>query len=70
MREITHFGSGGIKSQFKKADKSGARYALIIGDEEIANGMVSIKDLRVDEAQLMLNENELIDLLRQNLEID
>ncbi len=70
MRVITHFGSGGIKSQFKKADKSGARYALIIGDEEIANGMVSIKDLRVDEAQLMLNENELIDLLRQNLEID
>jgi histidyl-tRNA synthetase len=43
---VTHCGGGSIKSQFKKADKSGARLALILGDEELAEKSVSIKFLR------------------------
>ena len=39
-------GSGSMKSQFKKADASGARYALIFGADELAQGMVTVKSLR------------------------
>ena len=39
-------GQGGMKSQFKKADASGARYALIFGADELAQGLVAIKPLR------------------------
>ena len=35
-----------MKSQFKRADASGARYALIFGNDELAQGAVSIKTLR------------------------
>ena len=43
-----HFnlGGGSFKSQFKRADKSGAAHALVLGDDEIARGVVAIKDLR------------------------
>jgi len=39
-------GFAGMKSQFKRADASGARYALIFGDDEVARGEVALKDLR------------------------
>jgi histidyl-tRNA synthetase len=39
-------GLSGMKSQFKRADASGARYALIFGDDELARGVVAIKHLR------------------------
>ncbi|NIC43441.1 histidine--tRNA ligase [Aquabacterium sp. A08] len=41
-------GQGSMKSQFKKADASGARYALIFGESELAAGLVSVKPLRAD----------------------
>lgn len=43
---VVNAGGGSIKSQMKKADASGAAYALIIGDDEIAAGNVSVKPLR------------------------
>jgi histidyl-tRNA synthetase len=43
---LMHAGGGGMKAQFKKADASGASYALIFGDDEIARGEVGLKDLR------------------------
>jgi histidyl-tRNA synthetase len=43
-------GMGSMKSQFKKADASGARYALIFGADELAQGMVAVKPLRGDKA--------------------
>ena len=58
LRVITHLGSGSIKSQFKKADKSGARYALVLGDDEIANNSFTIKDLRNDQPQRSMNSEE------------
>jgi histidyl-tRNA synthetase len=39
-------GPGSMKSQFKKADASGARFAMIFGPDELAQGKVTIKDLR------------------------
>jgi histidyl-tRNA synthetase len=47
----TNLGGGNFKAQFKRADKSGARFALVLGDEEAARGVVSLKDLRRDAAQ-------------------
>ncbi|MBU2570744.1 MAG: histidine--tRNA ligase [Gammaproteobacteria bacterium] len=49
-------GGGSFKSQFKKADKSGAEYALIMGDDEAMRGEVGIKALRQnqDQQNLML----------------
>jgi histidyl-tRNA synthetase len=41
-----HAGGGGMKAQFKRADASGARFALIFGDDELARGEVACKDLR------------------------
>jgi histidyl-tRNA synthetase len=46
LRIETHCGGGGIKSQMKRADRSGARVALLVGDDELARGSVAIKDLR------------------------
>jgi histidyl-tRNA synthetase len=39
-------GQGGMKSQFRRADASGARFALIFGADEVARGVVAVKDLR------------------------
>jgi histidyl-tRNA synthetase len=39
-------GMGSMKSQFKKADASGARYALVFGPDELASGQVTLKALR------------------------
>ncbi|HEY0856310.1 MAG TPA: histidine--tRNA ligase [Albitalea sp.] len=47
---LMHAGGGSMKSQFKRADASGARYALIFGDDEVARGEVALKDLRVADA--------------------
>jgi histidyl-tRNA synthetase len=43
---VLHAGGGSMKSQFKKADASGARHALIFGADELARGEVAIKPLR------------------------
>ena len=49
-------GGGSFKSQFKKADKSGAEYALILGDDEVSRGEVSIKSLRDGQEQQTLSQ--------------
>ena len=46
LRVTLHCGGGSFKSQMKKADASGARVALIIGDDEAAAGRVAVKPLR------------------------
>ncbi|MEO8279988.1 MAG: ATP phosphoribosyltransferase regulatory subunit, partial [Ideonella sp.] len=43
---LMNAGFAGMKSQFKRADASGARFALIFGDEEMARGEVALKNLR------------------------
>ena len=46
LRIMTHCGGGSFKSQFKKADRSGARYALVLGEDELQRGEIGIKPLR------------------------
>ena len=56
---------GSIKSQFKKADKSGALYALILGDDEVSRGEVSIKSLRnAQDQQQTLSQAQACEFLK------
>ncbi len=58
-------GGGSFKSQFKKADKSGAAYAVIIGDDEAARGEVALKSLRIEQEQQTLTHPALVQMLRE-----
>ncbi|MBL7251502.1 histidine--tRNA ligase [Alloalcanivorax marinus] len=62
-----HCGGGGFKSQMKKADRSGARYALILGEDEVAARQVAVKPLREQDEQQQLNEDEVADWLATRL---
>jgi histidyl-tRNA synthetase len=46
LRVQLHCGGGSFKSQMKKADKLGARFALILGEDELAGGVVAVKDMQ------------------------
>lgn len=70
LRLITHCGGGSFKSQFKKADKSNAKFALILGDDEIENGEIGIKPLRGDGEQVMLKIDAAIDHLKQHIYLE
>jgi len=62
-----HLSSKSLKSQFKKADKSGAKFALVLGLDELQNHQVTVKSLREDyleDQQLTLNRSELISWLQ------
>ncbi|WP_269533390.1 histidine--tRNA ligase [Chitinimonas sp. BJYL2] len=58
-----HAGGGSFKSQMKKADGSGARYALILGENELAAGHVVVKDLREGGEQRVVTYSDLPDFL-------
>jgi len=58
----------GLKAQLRRADKAGARFALILGDDEVAADRVSLKDLRGDQGQQSLTESELVVTLTAQLE--
>ncbi|MGB1321391.1 MAG: His/Gly/Thr/Pro-type tRNA ligase C-terminal domain-containing protein, partial [Vibrio gallaecicus] len=45
VRVMSHFGGGNFKKQFKRADKVGAVVALVLGENEVADGTVVLKDL-------------------------
>ena len=60
-------GGGSFKSQFKKADKSGAEFAIIIGDDEVKRGEVAIKNLRVEQEQQSLSYSDAIGFLQKTL---
>lgn len=51
LRLVVHCGGGSFKSQFKKADKSGALFALILGEDEAAAQQIGIKPLRTEGQQ-------------------
>ncbi|WP_417359273.1 histidine--tRNA ligase [Gallaecimonas pentaromativorans] len=64
LRLMCHCGGGNFKKQLKRADKSGARWALILGDNELAEGQVTVKDLK-EGSQQSIKMNELASLLEQ-----
>lgn len=55
---------GSFKSQFKRADKSGADYALILGDEEIKCDKISVKNLRMEQEQVTVSRQGLSTFLK------
>ena len=65
LRLMTDCSSGSFKSQLKKADKSGATYALVIGSNELESETVNLKPLRDDAEQKTVPLSELSDTVRQ-----
>ncbi|MDO6704634.1 histidine--tRNA ligase [Photobacterium sp. 1_MG-2023] len=53
LRVMSHFGGGNFKKQFKRADNVGAVVALVLGENEIADNTVVLKDLRGGEQQTL-----------------
>ncbi len=64
IRIMNDYTGGSFKSQFRRADKSGAKVALILGQDEIANNTVSVKFLREERPQLAVPKSELATLLQ------
>ena len=62
---VQHLGGGSFKSQFKRADKSGAAWAMVFAAEELAEGKVTLKPLRSDEQQMTLSREDLNTFLHQ-----
>ena len=56
---------GGLRSQLREADRSGARWAVIVGDDEVAENRASLKWLRIDAAQSTLDLDALVAELRE-----
>jgi len=63
---LSNCGGGSLKSQMKRADKSGASLALILGENEIAEGKVTVKFLREQREQQTINQTELNEFIRNN----
>lgn len=59
LRVVNDFSGSSIKSQMKRADKIGAKLALIIGDDEIKNNSVTLKYLRTSNEQITLPVSEI-----------
>lgn len=67
LRLLMNCGGGSIKSQMKRADKSGARFAVILGDDELQSNKVTIKNLRTNTEQQHIAQAELSAWLINNL---
>ena len=61
-----NLGGGSFKSQFKRADKSGARYALVYGESEVSSNSVTLKPLRGEGEQATFLDEELASWLKQS----
>ena len=68
LRLIVNLNGGSFKAQFKRADRSDAHIALILGEEEVLNGRVAVKFLRSGEQQLSLDRNEVESWLQAYIE--
>lgn len=62
---VLHCGGGNFKTQMKKADTSGAYYALIIGDEEVKTNQITVKSLRRISEQVKLNLDDVVRFIKQ-----
>jgi len=62
LKIMTNFGGGNFKKQFARADKNGAKVALVLGEDEVSNGQVVIKDLARGEQKLVSSQDVLAEL--------
>ena len=68
LRLLLHCGGGSFKSQFKKADKSGAALALVLGEDELEHQRIGIKPLRGEGEQQEVSWADLAGELRRHLQ--
>jgi histidyl-tRNA synthetase len=66
LRMRVHAGGGKLKTQLKKADVSGARWALIVGGDEVADNKVTVKAMSGQIPQQTLAVTELIELMNRS----
>ena len=64
LNVILHCGGGNFKAQMKKADSSGSRFAIIIGEDEIKDGVISVKSLREKVMQIKVGLLEAAELIK------
>ncbi|MFZ4076497.1 MAG: histidine--tRNA ligase [Legionellaceae bacterium] len=62
---ITNTSGGRFKHQFKKADKSGARVALVLGEDEVLNKTVCVKDLRASNEQKTVSQADVYNAVNE-----
>jgi histidyl-tRNA synthetase len=67
LRIQTHCGGGSFKSQMKKADKSGARFAILLGESEIAEQQATVKDLSGELDQQTMPQAEVAAWIAQQI---
>ena len=60
LRTLLHCSGGNFKKQFKRADKSGAKLALVIGEDEVKNQQVVVKDLLQHSEQVVVALSDII----------
>jgi histidyl-tRNA synthetase len=65
---ISNLNGGSFKAQFKRADRSGALLALVIGEDEVRNKQVAVKFLRSGDEQLNLDRDEAGDWIRKYID--
>jgi histidyl-tRNA synthetase len=68
LRLLVNMNGGSFKAQFKRADRSGALLALILGVDEIRDGKVAVKFLRSGKEQLTLGRDEAGDWIRDYID--
>jgi histidyl-tRNA synthetase len=69
LRLQSNCSGGSFRSQFKRADRSGAAIALVIGDDEVAQQQVVVKALRSDAAQETVLQADVANLLGERLQL-
>ena len=69
LRLRSNCGGGNFKAQFKRADKSGATLALILGEDEVQQGVIGVKNLREESPQQTLQQSELAAYLKRTMNI-
>ena len=63
LKVVLNSGGSSFKSQMKRADKSGAAFAVILGDDEMKEGVAQVKSLRVENVQSKIPLDELAQFL-------
>ena len=69
VKILTNCGGGSLKNQFKKADKSGAEIALILGENELERKQLTVKYLRDEKPQVTIKYSEISNFLSKALSI-
>ena len=67
LKVVLNSGGSSFKSQMKRADKSGASYAVILGDDEMKEGVAQVKSLRVENVQSKIPLDELAQFLLKQI---